>query len=99
MPSRMRPLPPAAGRLDDCPAAGRAGHHGAASTQARQRTGPISLGLEFIPYIPVLIAVVVIAHTGVDRGPFIVTTGSLLLVCLLIRQVMIVVENVTLTSS
>ena len=46
-----------------------------------------------------LIAVVVIAHRGLHRHPFIVATGALLLVCLLIRQVMIVVENVTLTGN
>jgi PAS domain S-box-containing protein len=68
-------------------------------SRAGQRTGPVSLGLEFIPYIPVLIAVVVIAHIGVDRRPFIVATGALLLVCLLIRQVMIVLENMTLTGN
>ena len=46
-----------------------------------------------------LIAVVVIAYSGLDRHPFIVATGALLLVCLLVRQVMIVLENVTLTRN
>ena len=41
----------------------------------------------------------VIAYTGLDRNPFIVTTGALLLVGLLTRQVMIVLENVTLTGN
>ena len=64
-----------------------------------RRTGPASLGLEFIPYIPVVIAVVVIAFIGLDRNAFVVTTGALLLVGLLTRQAMIVVENVTLTGN
>ena len=45
-----------------------------------------------------LAAVVVTTVRGLDRHPFIVAAGALLLVCLIIRQVIIVVENVTLTG-
>ncbi|HSU36410.1 MAG TPA: response regulator [Propionibacteriaceae bacterium] len=64
-----------------------------------RRAKPVSLGLEFIPYFPVLAAVVVITFQGLDRQPFIIATGVLLLLCLLIRQVMIVLENVKLTGN
>ena len=63
------------------------------------RAAPVSLVLELFPYAPVLAAVVLIATGGANRTPFLIVTGSLLLICLFTRQVMIVLENVSLTGN
>jgi two-component system sensor histidine kinase/response regulator len=64
-----------------------------------RKAAPVSFGLEFIPYLPVIAAVIVIAVHGADRNAFLVVSGTLLGICLLTRQAMIIRENLSLTRN
>ncbi|MHA7272676.1 hybrid sensor histidine kinase/response regulator [Arthrobacter sp. TMT4-20] len=68
----------------------------------RPRTGAdrhrYAVALELVPYAPVVVAIVVAGYTAVDGTyPVQLGIGVVALVLLVIRQVLIVVENVTLT--
>lgn len=57
-----------------------------------------AVALELVPYAPVVVAIVVAGYTAVDGTyPVQLGIGVVALVLLVIRQVLIVVENVTLT--
>lgn len=57
-----------------------------------------AVALELLPYAPVVVAIVVAGYTAVDGTyPVQLGIGVVALVLLVIRQVLIVVENVTLT--
>ena len=66
-------------------------------------TGRLSYGrdysvlLQLLPYLPVLGSLVVLGLGAGANDPFLLVTGGLLLVAVMIRQVMIVYENVGLT--
>ena len=66
-------------------------------------TGRLSSGrdysvlLQLLPYLPVVGSLVVLGLGAGAGDPFLLITGGLLLVALMIRQVMIVYENVGLT--
>ena len=66
-------------------------------------TGRLSKGrdhtvlLQLLPYLPVVGSLVVLGLGAGENDPFLLITGGLLLVVLMIRQVMIVYENVGLT--
>jgi len=63
------------------------------------RSGRAStLAIEFIPYGPVILAVITSAKGLIDGDGFLVVVGVLLLTAVVARQVMIVYENVTLTG-
>ncbi len=51
-----------------------------------------------MPYVPVLGAIVVMATQVLVRDRFLTTIGALLMIAVVIRQVIIVYENVTLTG-
>lgn len=76
----------------------------AAATQAPVRPRRPSLArsstlaVELIPYLPVLGATIVIGFVA-DHSPFLIAAGTALLVCVGLRQVLIVFENVTLTRT
>jgi two-component system sensor histidine kinase/response regulator len=53
--------------------------------------------LQLLPYVPVVGSLVVLALGVGAKDPFLLITGGLLLVVVMIRQVMIVYENVGLT--
>ena len=53
--------------------------------------------LQLLPYVPVVGSLVVLGLGAGENDPFLLITGALLLVVLMIRQVMIVYENVSLT--
>lgn len=56
------------------------------------------LMLELLPYVPVIGAVVASAvHSVTDSDGFLLINGAVLLVLVMVRQVLIVFENVTLT--
>lgn len=66
------------------------------------RTGGVrreyTLVLELLPYVPVLGAILVSTLVVIDtRDPFLFFSGAVLLILVIIRQIMIVFENVTLT--
>jgi two-component system sensor histidine kinase/response regulator len=56
-----------------------------------------SFGLQLIPYVPLVAAVIVATGAAYRREPFHALTGGLLLVIVIARQLVIVYENVTLT--
>jgi two-component system sensor histidine kinase/response regulator len=55
-----------------------------------------TLALELVPYIPVT-AAAVIASANIEFDPFLAVSGLIVVVLVLVRQVLIVYENVTLT--
>jgi two-component system sensor histidine kinase/response regulator len=55
-----------------------------------------ALALELVPYIPVTAAAVV-ASANIEFDPFLAVSGLIVVVLVLVRQVLIVYENVTLT--
>lgn len=62
------------------------------------RTG-YTLALELLPYAPLVLAVLLFAVPYLSElEPFLVVVGAALLVCVLVRQVLIVLENIRLTS-
>ena len=56
-----------------------------------------ALGVQLIPYVPVLLALIVLGRSAVTEDTFVLVMAILLLIVVSIRQVMIVYENVTLT--
>ncbi|WP_426003850.1 response regulator [Paenarthrobacter sp. NyZ202] len=54
--------------------------------------------LELLPYLPVFSAVFFIPGRAVGNDPILIVTGLLMVAFVVVRQVLIVVENVTLTS-
>lgn len=62
------------------------------------RTG-YTLALELLPYIPLLLAVVLFAGPHLtELSPFLLVTGAAVLVFVTVRQVLIILENITLTT-
>ncbi|MGY4543761.1 two-component system sensor histidine kinase/response regulator [Arthrobacter sp. UYNi723] len=58
-----------------------------------------ALALELLPYAPLLAAVMMLAAPHVNElGPFLLVVGRATLVFVLVRQVLIVIENITLTA-
>jgi PAS domain S-box-containing protein len=58
-----------------------------------------ALALELLPYVPMLAAVVLFAAPHVDElGSFLLVVGRATLAFVLVRQVLIVIENITLTT-
>jgi signal transduction histidine kinase/CheY-like chemotaxis protein/HPt (histidine-containing phosphotransfer) domain-containing protein len=58
-----------------------------------------TLALELLPYAPLLLALLLFAVPHLpELGPFMLAVGAVLLVCVLVRQVLIVFENIRLTS-
>ena len=58
-----------------------------------------TLALELLPYGPLLLALFLFALPHIPEvGPFILAMGAVLLTCVLVRQVLIVLENIRLTS-
>jgi PAS domain S-box-containing protein len=66
-------------------------------------TGEVSRGrdyallIQLLPYIPVVGALLLLAVGATDRHPYFLVTAALLLLAVMVRQVMIVYENVSLT--
>ena len=56
-----------------------------------------TLVVQFIPYVPVLVALIVLSRSAFTEDTFVLVVAALLLILVSIRQVMIVYENVTLT--
>ena len=62
------------------------------------RTG-YTLALELLPYVPLLLAVVLFAGPHLtELNPFLLVAGAAVLVFVTVRQVLIILENITLTS-
>ncbi|WP_258868472.1 response regulator [Arthrobacter sp. RT-1] len=58
-----------------------------------------TLALELLPYAPLLVAVIMFAGPHLyELEPFLLVVGAAVLVCVLVRQVLIVFENIRLTS-
>ncbi|MFP3579007.1 response regulator [Arthrobacter sp. SIMBA_036] len=58
-----------------------------------------ALALELLPYVPIMVALVVVAGPHVQElGPFLLVVARATVVLILIRQVLIVVQNITLTT-
>lgn len=58
-----------------------------------------TLALELLPYGPLLLALLLFAVPHLhELGPFLLVVGAVLLVCVLVRQVLIVFENIRLTA-
>ncbi|HEY8699551.1 MAG TPA: response regulator [Arthrobacter sp.] len=58
-----------------------------------------ALALELVPYVPLMAGVILVAAPHVNElGPFLVVVGRVTLVVVLVRQVLIIIENITLTS-
>ncbi|WP_455833650.1 response regulator [Pseudarthrobacter siccitolerans] len=62
------------------------------------RTG-YTLALELLPYVPLLLAVVLFAGPHLSElNPFLLAAGAAVLVFVTVRQVLIILENINLTS-
>jgi signal transduction histidine kinase len=62
------------------------------------RTG-YTLALELLPYIPLLLAVVLFAGPHLNElNPFLLLVGAAVLVFVVVRQVLIILENINLTT-
>jgi signal transduction histidine kinase/CheY-like chemotaxis protein/HPt (histidine-containing phosphotransfer) domain-containing protein len=62
------------------------------------RTG-YTLALELLPYVPLLVAVVLFAGPHLaELDPFLLVVGAAILVFVMVRQVLIILENITLTT-
>ncbi|MET3163809.1 UNVERIFIED_ORG: PAS domain S-box-containing protein [Arthrobacter sp. UYEF10] len=58
-----------------------------------------ALGLELLPYAPILVAVMMIAQPYVsEMSAFLLTVARLTVALILVRQVLIIIENLTLTT-
>ncbi|MBT2530917.1 response regulator [Arthrobacter sp. ISL-48] len=58
-----------------------------------------ALGLELLPYVPILVCVYLIAAPHADElGPFLLVVTTVTGIILLVRQVLIIIENITLTT-
>jgi two-component system sensor histidine kinase/response regulator len=58
-----------------------------------------ALALELLPYVPMLAAVALFAAPHIhELGPFLLVVGRATVVFVLVRQVLIIIENITLTS-
>ncbi|HEU4668096.1 MAG TPA: response regulator [Arthrobacter sp.] len=58
-----------------------------------------TLALELLPYVPLLVAVVLFAGPHLaELEPFLLVVGAALLVFVMARQVLIIFENITLTT-
>lgn len=57
----------------------------------------VALAIELVPYVPAVLAVLVLSEVRLRDDPFLFVTGVILLSLVIARQVMIVYENVTLT--
>ncbi|HWI02045.1 MAG TPA: PAS domain S-box protein, partial [Propionibacteriaceae bacterium] len=63
------------------------------------RAGPgFTFGVQLIPYVPVVGALIALIFSVDTDDPFVVVMATVLLILVSIRQVLIVYENVTLTS-
>ncbi|HSU36167.1 MAG TPA: response regulator [Propionibacteriaceae bacterium] len=65
--------------------------------EPKAKARDLSLPAQLIPYVPVVGAVVVLATGAVADDSFLLIAGVALLVVVMVRQVMIVYENVSLT--
>lgn len=68
-----------------------------------ERPGPdrkaYALALELLPYVPMLAAMALFAAPHVDElGSFLLVVGRATVAFILVRQVLIIIENITLTS-
>ncbi|HWJ53526.1 MAG TPA: response regulator [Propionibacteriaceae bacterium] len=69
------------------------------TTATTDRAGRgLAFGVQLIPYVPVVGALIVLTFSDVTHDKFVVAMVTLLLILISIRQVMIVYENVSLTS-
>lgn len=58
-----------------------------------------ALALELLPYVPILVAVVTIAAPHVsEMSPFLLVVARATVACILVRQVLIIIQNLTLTT-
>ncbi|WP_332762270.1 response regulator [Pseudarthrobacter sp.] len=58
-----------------------------------------ALALELLPYVPILVAVMMIAQEHVsEMSAFLLTVARTTVACILVRQVLIIIENLTLTT-
>lgn len=58
-----------------------------------------ALALELLPYVPILAALVVVAGPHVQElGTFLLVVARITVVLILVRQVLIVIQNITLTT-
>ena len=58
-----------------------------------------ALALELLPYAPILVAVMMIAQPHVsEMSPFLLTVARLTVAVILVRQVLIIIQNLTLTT-
>lgn len=69
----------------------------------QESTGPArtgyTLALELLPYVPLLVAVLLFAGPHLaELNPFLLVVGAAVLVFVMVRQVLIILENITLTS-
>ncbi|MFF2318351.1 response regulator [Arthrobacter sp. NPDC058097] len=69
----------------------------------REGAGPrrpgYTLALELLPYVPLLVAVLLFAGPHLaELNPFLLAVGAAVLVFVMVRQVLIILENITLTT-
>lgn len=58
-----------------------------------------ALALELLPYVPILVAVVMIAAPHVsEMSAFLLVVARTTVACILVRQVLIIIQNLTLTT-
>ncbi|WP_240484318.1 response regulator [Pseudarthrobacter sulfonivorans] len=58
-----------------------------------------ALALELLPYIPILVAVIMVAAPHVsEMSAFLLVVARTTVACILVRQVLIIIENLTLTT-
>lgn len=58
-----------------------------------------TLALELLPYVPLLVAVLLFAGPHLaELNPFLLAVGTAVLVFVMVRQVLIIMENITLTT-
>lgn len=66
---------------------------------ARTERAGYTLALELLPYVPLLMAVVLFAGPHLDEfEPFLLVVGAAVLVFVMVRQILIIFENITLTT-
>ncbi|QHK22476.1 response regulator [Pseudarthrobacter psychrotolerans] len=65
----------------------------------RQDRRAFALALELLPYAPILVAVMMIAQEHVsEMSAFLLTVARITVALILVRQVLIIIENLTLTT-
>lgn len=58
-----------------------------------------ALALELLPYVPILVAVIMVAAPHVsEMSAFLLVVARITVACILVRQVLIIIENLTLTT-